>query len=94
MLLSVTGHSDLHELASYLARTSRLDVNEAQRLIEEVLAFLNETPEAFVRRRHRALQVEGRTNTEIFEQLGAELPQRRFQAPAYSQRQLRRIVYG
>lgn len=90
----MTAHPDLDELTAYLARTSRLDDAEVQRLVGEVLAFLDETPEEFVRRRHRALQVEGRSNSEIFEQLAIELRQRRYRAPEFSPRQLRRIVYG
>ena len=33
-------------------------------------------------------------NTAIFARLQAELAQRRFPAPAYTTRQLRRIIYG
>jgi hypothetical protein len=86
--------TDLNDLVAYLARTSRLEYAEAARLLDEVLAFLDETPEEFVRRRHRALQAEGHSNNEIFERLTAELEQRRYRAPAFSIRQLRRIVYG
>lgn len=85
---------DLHELVEYLARTSRLEPQEARRVVDEVLSFLAEEPEAFVRRRHLALQRQGLANPAIFAQLHAELAQRRFPAPAYSTRQLRRIIYG
>jgi hypothetical protein len=90
----MTEQTDLDELIAYLARTSRLESDEAARLLEEVLTFLDETPEDFVRRRHRALQAEGRSNGEIFERLAMELERRRYRAPEYSLRQLRRIVYG
>jgi hypothetical protein len=86
--------TDLDDLVSYLARTSRLETAEAARVLDEVLAFLDETPEQFVRRRHRALQAEGLGNAEIFERLTAELRRHRYRAPEFSQRQLRRIVYG
>jgi hypothetical protein len=85
---------DLGELIDYLARTSRLTSAEAERLVNEVLTFLGETPEAFIRRRHLALQSEGLANDEIFERLAKELGQRRFSAPAYTTRQIRRIIYG
>lgn len=78
----------------YLARTTRLERREAERLIEEVLSFLAEPPETFVRRRHLELQRRGLANDGIFERLEQELARRRFAAPAYTRRQLRRIVYG
>jgi len=85
---------DLRELIDYLARTSRLTTAEAERLVNEVLTFLGETPEAFIRRRHHALQSEGLGNDEIFARLETELARRRFSAPAYTTRQIRRIIYG
>jgi len=85
---------DLRELIDYLARTSRLTASEAERLVNEVLTFLGETPEAYIRRRHLALQSEGLGNEEIFARLAKELAQRRFSAPAYTTRQIRRIIYG
>lgn len=85
---------ELEELVGYLARSSRLSMTEARRLVQEVLGFLRDTPEAFVRRRHRALQGEGLANVAIFQRLAAELSTGRFRAPAYSERQLRRMIYG
>lgn len=79
---------------AYLARSSRLAPEEARRVIETVLTFLNESAEEFVRRRHRALQAAGVPNPEIYPQLSAELSARRFRAPAYSERQIRRMIYG
>jgi hypothetical protein len=92
--LNDAGSDDLEELLEYLARTSRLDRSEARRVVDEVLSFLIEQPEEFVRRRHLALQRQGLANAAIFTQLQAELAQRRFPAPAYTTRQLRRIIYG
>ena len=82
------------ELVAYLERSTRLSRAEAVRLVAEVLAFLDERPEEFVSRRHRALQREGLSNSEIFLRLAAELERWRFRAPAYSERQLRRLIYG
>ena len=86
--------SELEELIGYLVRSSRLSASEARRLVGEVLSFLDETPEDFVRRRHRALQAEGLANPEIFLRVSAELAQWRFRAPRFTQRQIRRIIYG
>jgi hypothetical protein len=84
----------LQELIAYLVRTSRLSPAEAQRVVAEVLSFLDETPEGFVRRRHRALQTEGLANASIYMRLAAELSAWRFQAPKCTVRQIRRMIYG
>jgi hypothetical protein len=85
---------ELQELIDYLTRTSRLSASEAQRVVAEVLTFLNETPEDFVRRRHRALQAEGLSNPSIYMRLAAELSAWRFRAPQFTARQIRRMIYG
>jgi hypothetical protein len=86
--------AELAELVAYLVRTSRLSRSEAVHLADEMLSFLHEQPEEFVCRRHRELQAEGVTNTEIFARLRAELARWRFRAPEYSERQIRRLIYG
>ena len=86
--------SELEELIAYLVRTSRLSTSEATRLVSEVLSFLAETPEAFIRRRHLALQSQGLANDAIFAQLAAELERLRFRAAPLTARQIRRIIYG
>ena len=85
---------DMAELVDYLARSSRLTPQEAAQLVNEVLAFMSEVPEDFIRRRHLALQAQGLSNRAIYLQLSAELTVRRFRAPDYSERQIRRIIYG
>ena len=37
--------TDLDELVEYLARTTRLERGQAERLVDEVLSFLGEQPE-------------------------------------------------
>ncbi|HXO90949.1 MAG TPA: hypothetical protein VN849_09195 [Stellaceae bacterium] len=85
---------EFEDLVAYLVRTTRLSEPEATRLVDEVLSFIDERPEEFVCRRHRALQGEGLSNSEIFARLSAELARWRFRAPVYSERQLRRMIYG
>ncbi|MGH8317020.1 MAG: hypothetical protein ACREUL_03450 [Steroidobacteraceae bacterium] len=85
---------ELEELIAYLTRTSRLSLEEARRVVEEVLSYLKETPEDFVRRRHRALQAAGCSNSAIYLQLAAELSAWRFRASPYTERQIRRLIYG
>ena len=49
--------TELGELLAYLVRSSRLSPAEAARVVNEVIAFLDETADDFIRRRHLALQV-------------------------------------
>jgi hypothetical protein len=91
---AVVESGELGELVDYLVRSSRVSPAEARRLILEILAFLDETPEAFVRRRHLQLQAQGLANEVIFAQLKRELEQRRFRAPELTLRQIRRLIYG
>lgn len=67
---------------------------EARRIVEEVVSFYGETPEAFVARRHRELQAEGVRNRAIYSMVATEMEGWRFRAPRLSERQIRRIVYG
>jgi hypothetical protein len=83
-----------HDLVLHLASSTPLSESESQRVVAEVLNYFAEPIDAFVRRRHRELQVRGWHNDRIFAALGAELASRRVAPPALSARQLRRIVYG
>ncbi|HXS27921.1 MAG TPA: hypothetical protein VN730_09675 [Steroidobacteraceae bacterium] len=85
---------ELDELIDYLMRSTRLTAQEAGRVVREVLSFLTETPEEFVRRRHAVLQAEGLPNPAIYVQLAAELSAWRFRAVHYTERQIRRMIYG
>jgi hypothetical protein len=82
------------DLIRHLARSSGLTEPAAAHLVEEVLGFFDELPEEFVQRRHREMQMQGRQNAEILARLAAEMGHRRFRAPAYSERQIRRMIYG
>ncbi|MCZ4118929.1 hypothetical protein [Streptomyces sp. H39-S7] len=86
-----TSHEDL---VDHLVRTTPLHRGEATRVIQDVLAYFDETTELFVRRRHRELQAKGLVNAVIFERITEELPHRAVAPPELSLRQLRRIVYG
>jgi hypothetical protein len=82
------------ELVERLSRTGRLDAREARHLVDEVLAFLDDSLEQYVRRRHRELQREGLSNPDIYRQVALEATQRRFRAPELTARQIRRLIYG
>jgi hypothetical protein len=82
------------ELVDHLTRSSPLNRGEALRVIQDVLAYFDETIEEYVRRRHRELQAQGLVNTAIFERIEADLKYRAVAPPELTLRQLRRIVYG
>lgn len=82
------------DLIDHLVRSTSLQRSEATRIVQDVLAYFDETTEEFVRRRHRELQSQGLANPDIFARITAELPHRAVAPPELSLRQLRRIVYG
>lgn len=82
------------DLVSRIASSTGLAPREAARVIDDVVAYYAEPTEAFVRRRHDELQTYGMKNAAIFAQISTELTGRVVAAPALSERQLRRIVYG
>jgi hypothetical protein len=86
--------AELEELIVYLVRTSRLNRAEITRLVDEVVTFLDESAVEFIRRRHRELQQKGYSNSEIFSRVGSEAARRPFRAPPFTERQIRRIIYG
>jgi hypothetical protein len=86
--------TELSELINYLVRTTRLTSSEAVHVVGEVISFLDDQPEEFVCRRHRSLQADGVPNSEIYARLRDELARWRFRAPDYTERQIRRLIYG
>lgn len=82
------------DLVDHLTRSTPLQRGEALRVIQDVLAYFDETTEDFVRRRHRELQGQGLLNAAIFEQISADLEYRAVAPPELSLRQLRRMIYG
>ncbi|MEU9341682.1 hypothetical protein AB0D74_10720 [Streptomyces sp. NPDC048278] len=82
------------ELVDHLMRSSPLSRGEALRVIQDVLAYFDETTADYVRRRHRELQAEGLVNAEIFDRIAADLQYRAVAPPELTLRQLRRMVYG
>jgi hypothetical protein len=82
------------ELVDHLTRTTPLGRGEALRVVQDVLAYFDETAEDYVRRRHRELRAQGQVNTAIFERIEADLKYRAVAPPELTLRQLRRIVYG
>jgi len=81
-------------LVAHVARTTGLSAGEARRVVEDVVSYYAEPLEELVRRRHAELRAAGARNEQIFATLSAELKARVVAAPALTERQLRRIVYG
>jgi hypothetical protein len=82
------------DLIDHLIRSAPLSRGEAARVVQDVLAYFDETAADYVRRRHRELKAGGMVNDEIFDRIAQELPRRAVAPPELSKRQLRRIVYG
>ena len=82
------------DLVAHLVATTGLTESEAQRVVEDVVAYLAEPVEDYVRRRHAELKTYGAKNPEIFAQIADELARRVVAPPPLTERQLRRIVYG
>lgn len=82
------------ELLRHVCDTSRLTRDEAQRVIDEVLAYFDESLADFVARRHRELQAAGLNNDTIYRRILDEVAGRRFPGPSLSLRQVRRLIYG
>jgi hypothetical protein len=90
-----TGPAVAHgELIRNVVASTGLTPPTAARLVADVLAYFTETTEQFVRRRHVELHRRGLGNADIWPVIAGELGERRVAAPALSERQLRRIVYG
>ena len=86
---------DTQPLIDHLCHSSELSPAQARKLIAEVIAYFAESPEDYVRRRHLELKQElGLANPQIFKRIEVEVAQLVFAAPALSQRQIRRIIYG
>ena len=92
--VGMRGVAEPEDLVEHLARTSRLERDEAVRVVQEVLAYFSESTPQFVARRHADLRREGLTNAAIFERIAREVETRRFSAPPLSERQIRRLVHG
>ena len=84
----------LDDLLAHLARMTRGDGAEVEKVVRETLDYFSETVEQFVARRHAELQAEDLRNDAIWERIADELRARRFAAPPLSARQIRRLVYG
>lgn len=89
--MTESNHADLIE---HLRRNMALSSADAERLVNEVVSYFQEPPDAYIRRRHREMQLQGQSNADIFAILKAELPARVFPPADFSERQIRRIVYG
>jgi hypothetical protein len=81
-------------LVERIAASTGLTAAEAARVVEDVVAFHAEPVEDYVRRRHAHLKTYGAKNEQIFARIAEELAGRVVAAPALTERQLRRIVYG
>jgi polyhydroxyalkanoate synthesis regulator phasin len=91
----MTHKPDLQPLINHICHSSDLSASQAQKIVDEVIEYFSETPENYVRRRHQEIKQEaGLANAQIFARIETEMAQLVFAAPALTQRQIRRIIYG
>ncbi|HTZ44105.1 MAG TPA: hypothetical protein VMB79_09595 [Jatrophihabitans sp.] len=82
------------ELVERIVASTDLSPAEADRVVEDVLAWYSEPVVDYLRRRHAELRLRGVRNEQIYRTLVAEAGRRPFAAPALSERQVRRHIYG
>lgn len=82
------------ELVAHVADSTGLGAANATRVIDDVLHWYAESAESYVRRRHAELKFAGTRNEAAFAIIAGELRTRLVRPPEFSERQLRRLVYG
>ena len=82
------------ELIRRVAQSLGVTHGEAERVVGEVVAYFCEPLEGYVRRRHEECRRRGLANPQAFATIVAELPGRVVAAPALTERQVRRVIYG
>jgi len=85
---------DDEDLVRRLAESLGVTHTEAERVVGEVVAHFYEPIEAYVRRRHASHRRQGIANPEAFSMIVSEASGRVVAAPALTERQVRRIIYG
>jgi hypothetical protein len=94
LMMLVVPTDQWDELVDRLVATTAMPAGVARRVVEEVVAYCGESAEAFIRRRHRELQSGGLANAEAFGRIATELVTRPVAAPPFTERQVRRAIYG
>ncbi|MDX6420649.1 MAG: hypothetical protein QOG28_5269 [Trebonia sp.] len=82
------------DLVRHVARSTGLDDATASRVVADVIAYFGQTVEEYVIQRHANLKSRNRRNDEIWPLITDEIKTRRFKADEFSERMLRRMVYG
>ena len=82
------------QLTEFLVNQHGLAPTRADRIVEEIQHYFDQTPGDFIQSRHRELQQAGQSNSAIFRQIKVELTERLFAAEPYSERKIRRTIYG
>jgi hypothetical protein len=86
--------AETEPLLAHLERTAGLSRGESRRVVQDVVGWFTEAPDAFVRRRHRELQRAGVGNEAAYASIAEELEGRPVPGPRLSTRQVRRIIYS
>lgn len=81
-------------LVKRLSTVCGLSPGKASQVVSEVLDQLSVTVDEYIAARHESLQDQGWPNEKIYQQIQSDLGRLRFSAPALSERQIRRRIYG
>lgn len=78
----------------YLMGQYDLTNRELESFLTDLFGFLQENPKQFVLRRHQELQDRKWPNSMIYTRIVKELEGSLFRSDEYTERQIRRIIYG
>jgi len=81
-------------LVRRLSTVCGLSSDKASQVVSELLDEMSATVNEYISARHEALQDQGWPNERIYRQIRTDLGRLRFSAPALSERQIRRRIYG
>lgn len=87
-------NDEIDQVAARIAASSGVSKAVARRIVEDVIAQYSETVSAYVARRHQELTRSGWKNPDIYRRLVDEVAARPFAQPPYTERQIRRMIYG
>jgi hypothetical protein len=82
------------DIVRRVAESLGVTEGEARRVVGDVIAYYHEPLETYVKRRHEECRRQGKPNAETYSLIAAEIGDRVVAAPALTERQVRRIIYG
>jgi hypothetical protein len=82
------------DIVQRVANSLGITESEARRVVGDIVSYYHEPLETYVQRRHEECRKGGLPNAEAYALIAAEAANRVVAAPALTERQVRRIIYG